>query len=151
MITIQKKDEAGQVTWEYHGEVLKRGTDFVTLEARFNREDTPFQGIVLKQNDRFVETFYTERWYNIFEIHDREDGSLKGWYCNVARPAVWETAEVLSYVDLALDLWVSAEGQQVVLDEDEFEALKLEASLRQRALEALEELRAVFNAEQPPV
>ncbi len=98
MITVQKKDETGRVVWEYHGEVLKLGADFVTLEARFNREDTPFQGIILKQNDRFVETFYTARWYNIFEIHDRDDGSLKGWYCNVARPAVWESAEVLSYV-----------------------------------------------------
>lgn len=150
MITVQKKNAAGQVVWEYPGEVLARGANWVTLEARFNREDTPFQGIVLKQNDRFLETFYTDRWYNIFEIHDREDDRLKGWYCNVACPAVWEAAEVLAYVDLALDLWVSAEGQQVVLDEAEFEALQLEEGLRQPALAALDELRAVFNAKTPP-
>jgi predicted RNA-binding protein associated with RNAse of E/G family len=148
MITVRKRNDQGLVTWEYTGEVLERGADFVRLEARFNRQDTPFQGIVLKQNDRFVETFYTQRWYNIFEIHDRDDDGLKGWYCNVGRPAVWDAPEVISYIDLALDLWVTPEGRQMVLDEAEFEALELDESTQVRALEALAELSKVFEQNQ---
>ena len=148
MITVRKRDPKGQLVWEYNGLVLERGKDFVRLEARFNRPDLPFQGIVLKQNDRFVEMFYTERWYNVFEIHDREDDAIKGWYCNVGHPAVWEAPSALSYVDLALDLWVAPDGAQSVLDEDEFARLDLDELTRARAREALEELRAIFSQKQ---
>jgi predicted RNA-binding protein associated with RNAse of E/G family len=36
-------------------------------------------------------------------------------------------------VDLALDLWVTPDRQQVVLDEDEFAALDLDPDTRSRA------------------
>ena len=32
--------------------------------------------LIVKRGDRFVETYYSARWYNIFEIHDRDDGAL---------------------------------------------------------------------------
>jgi predicted RNA-binding protein associated with RNAse of E/G family len=149
MITVRKRDEHGQLTWEYTGQVLARGANFVTFEARFNRPDTPFQGTVLKRDDRFIETFYTDRWYNIFEIHDRDDDSLKGWYCNVGRPAVWDAPDTISYEDLALDLWVSPDGAQSVLDELEFEQADLDAPTRARALQALAELQDMFTTPHP--
>jgi predicted RNA-binding protein associated with RNAse of E/G family len=148
MITVRKRNEKGLVIWEYSGEVLERGKDFVRLEARFNRVDMPFQGIVLKQNDRFVETFYTRRWYNVFEIHDRDDDAIKGWYCNVGHPAVWDALDAISYIDLALDLWVTPDGRQTVLDEDEFDALGLDELTRIRARDALAELRMQFEPKQ---
>ncbi len=84
-------------------------------------------GTIIRTGDRFIETYFTERWYNVFEIHDREDDRLKGWYCNIGRPAVMESENTISYVDLALDLWVAPDGSQTVLDEDEFDALDLDA------------------------
>jgi len=116
----------------------------VTLEALFNRDDMPFMDIVLKRNDRFVETFYSDRWYNIFEIYDCDDGRLKGWYCNMGKPAVL-AENAVSYVDLALDLWVSADGKQTVLDEDEFEALNLDGRLKQKVYAGLQELQEWFR------
>ena len=148
MILVRKRDEKGQVTWEYSGEVLERGADFVRLEARFNRADTPFQDIILKRDDRFVETFYTGRWYNIFEIHDRDDDLLKGWYCNVGRPAVWDAPDAISYVDLALDLWVTPQGVQTVLDQDEFESADMDETTRASALQAMQELQKLFKSRQ---
>jgi protein associated with RNAse G/E len=148
-IKVLKRKLDGEVTWQYEGRILCRGPNAVVLEALFNRPDLPFMDVVLRENDRFVETFYTDRWYNIFEIHDREDDRLKGWYCNIARPAVIQAGAV-SYVDLALDLWVSTDGKQTVLDEDEFDALPLEAEDRERALAALAGLQKAFQAQQPP-
>jgi protein associated with RNAse G/E len=149
-IKVLKKNLAGEVTWQYEGVVLSRTDTAVILEAFFNREDAPFMEITLKKGDRFVETFYTDRWYNIFEIYDRDDGRLKGWYCNIGKPAVLEDGAV-SYVDLALDLWVSADGKQTVLDEDEMERLKLDESTRTLAFAALDELKNRFLNENPPV
>ncbi len=143
-INVLKRNLQGEVTWQYSGLVLERGENFVRLEARFNREDLPFMGVVLKQNDRFVETFYTDRWYNIFEIHDRDDDQVKGWYCNLGRPAAWDAPDTISYVDLALDLWVAADGTQTVLDQDEFEALGLDEATRAQVLTGLAELQTLF-------
>jgi hypothetical protein len=105
-------------------------------------------GIQLKRADRFVELFYTDRWYNIFEIHDRDTDALKGWYCNISQPAVFESDEVLSFIDLALDLWVTPDGNQIILDEDEFKDLNLDESTRNKALETTLELKELFTASQ---
>ena len=148
VMKILKKNLAEETTWQYEGEVLDQGDNFITVEAFFNRDDMPFQEIVLKRNDRFVETFFTDKWYNIFAIYDRDDGQLKGWYCNITKPAVVD-ADSVAYVDLALDLWVAANGKQTVLDEDELEELKLGEELKKKVYEGLDELRKHFNEKNP--
>lgn len=142
-ITVLKRNLAGEVTWQYEGRMLERRAYCVTLEAFFNRDDLPFMGVVLKRGDRFVESFYSDRWYNVFAIYDRDDGAFKGWYCNVGYPAVIEK-ETVSYIDLALDLWVAADGAQTVLDEDEFLGLSIDVVTRAQALEALAQLKRKF-------
>jgi hypothetical protein len=134
----------GKVTWQYTGRVIRRELNSVVLEAHFNRPDMPFMGIMLKQGDRFVETFYTDRWYNIFEIYDRDDGQLKGYYCNIGKPAIIRDGQV-SYVDLALDLWVTPDGQQQTLDEDEFVLLKMDENTRLQARAGLAGLQDLFS------
>ncbi len=145
-ITVIKRNIAGQETWRYSGHVLKRTNNAVILEALFNMDDTSFMGIVLKRGDRFVELYYFDHWYNIFQIHDRDDDTLKGWYCNISQPAVFESEDRLSFIDLALDLWVSPSGTQTVLDEDEFAALSLDEATKLKALSALDELKAIFSS-----
>ena len=147
---VLKKNLAEEVTWQYEGVVLSRAENAITLEALFNRDDLQFMDIVLKRNDRFVETFYSDRWYNIFEIYDRDDGKLKGFYCNIGKPAVIED-DFVSYVDLALDLWVSTDGRQTVLDEDELEALNLDSELKQKVYAGLKELQGLFKSKNPPL
>ena len=147
---ILKKNLAEEVTWQYEGQELRRDENSVTIEALFNRDDMPFQEIVLKRNDRFVESFYTDKWYNIFEIYDRDDGKLKGWYCNIGKPAIVGD-DFISYVDLALDLWVSANGTQTVLDEDELEELGLDDELKKKVYDGLRELELYFESKNPPL
>lgn len=148
-IKVQKKNPAGEVTYEYEGVLLSRDGNSITLEALFNREDMPFMDVVLKKGDRFVEHYYTDRWYNIFAVYDRDNGEIKGWYCNIGKPAVIEDG-VVSYVDLALDLWVSVNGKQTVLDEAEFEKLDLNEELSAGALNGLNELKLLTKNNKPP-
>jgi protein associated with RNAse G/E len=149
-IKVQKKNPAGEVTYEYEGVMLSRDQHSIVLEALFDRADMPFMDVIFKTGDRFVEYYYTDRWYNIFVIHDREDGKIKGWYCNIGKPAVFE-GDIVSYIDLALDLWVSADGKQSVLDEDEFEELNLNGELKTGALKGLDELKTLFKSDNPPL
>jgi len=142
-ITVLKLDLNGQVTWRYQGKLVQRDSQSVILEAYFDREDRMFHGMPLCKGDRFVETYYTGHWYNIYEIYRREDDHLRGWYCNIGKPAEIN-GDTLSYVDLALDLLVFPDGRQLVLDEDEFNTLRLSEADRQSALAALAELQAQF-------
>ena len=143
-IVVDKLNPQGELKWRYEGEALARGEGWLTLEAFFDQADTDFMDTFLKRGDRFVETYYAQRGYNIFEIHDRDDDALKGWYCNITRPANFADGRV-TYVDLFLDLWVSANGAQTVLDEDEFLAADLDDDTRRAAREALAELQKRFK------
>ncbi len=142
-ITVLKLNERGEETWRYSGEVIERTEDRLVLEAYFDREDSDLYGMSLARGDRFIETYFANRWYNIFEIRARQDDRLRGWYCNIGMPATWN-GDTLSYVDLALDLLVFPDGRQLVVDEDEFDELEISPETRLRARRALQELRASF-------
>jgi protein associated with RNAse G/E len=143
-VLVLKLDTDNHETWRYEGTVLERTQDSILLEAFFNRPDRLFHGILLAEGDRFIEKYFSNRWYNIFEIHDRKSDALKGWYCNVTYPAVIEEDNV-SYVDLALDLLVYPDGHQLVLDEDEFAELRLDDKDTHQARGALEELQQLLR------
>ena len=148
-IVVQKKNPAGEVTYQYEGDLLRRDENSIVIEALFDRKDMPFQDVVFRTGDRFVEYYYSDRWYNVFAVHDKDDGKIKGWYCNIGKPAEIEDG-LVSYVDLALDLWVSANWNQTVLDEDEFDALALTSELHAGALNGLKEVQYLFESKNPP-
>jgi uncharacterized protein len=145
-ITVIKLNPQREETWRYSGQVVARGDTFVRLEAFFNRDDRLFEEVILKRGDRFLEEYYSDRWYNIYEIYDRDDGQLKCWYCNVARPAEINGSR-LCFVDLALDLIVYPDGRHKVLDEDEFTALTLPPKLQAKARAAVEQLVQLVRPE----
>ena len=138
-ITINKLNLDHELMWSYSGHVLERTPNRVKLEARFNRKTSDAGYVVFEKNDRFVEYFFSNRWYNIFEIHAVRDDRLKGWYCNIAKPAVFRDG-VVEQVDLALDLWIDPSGSTLLLDEDEFNDLQLDGETRRAARKGLEEL-----------
>ena len=138
-ISVFKLDHHGREVWRYPGRVLARDAHTIRLEGFYNRDNTTVGDAVFKRGDRLVETFYSDRWYNVFAVYDRDDGALKGWYCNVTRPATI-TDDLVSSDDLALDVWVSPNGAVTVLDETEFAALELSESDRAAAQHALRQL-----------
>jgi predicted RNA-binding protein associated with RNAse of E/G family len=143
-IEVVKLDHTGGEVFRYPGRVLARTPQSITLEAFFSQGDTAIGEVVLQHGDRFVETFYTDRWYNIFEIYGRDTDKLKAYYCNIGHPAQIENGMV-SYRDLALDVLALPDGRRTLLDEEEFLMLDLTKDVRRKALAGLaaaqEELR----------
>ena len=148
-ITVHKLDETGREVWRYEGVVINRTPTSLTLEARFDRQDLEFKGVLLRRGDRFVETHYSDRWYNIFAIYDVDDDHHKCWYCNIARPARIEANHIYAE-DLALDLIVTSDGEQIVVDEEEFVMLEISPEDRQQALETLGRLRVMAANREGP-
>lgn len=121
------------------------GTQLVVRAPWAGAASRDFGFVRFERGDVFTEHYWRDRWYSIKEVRGA-DGALKGWYCDVTRPARVETGELL-VTDLDLDLWRSADGATILrLDEDEFAASGLaerdpEAAARaRRALDELEEL-----------
>ncbi len=150
-ITVHKLDARGAETWRYAGRLLEQTDSAVRLEAVFDRPDADLAGLQLRRGDRFVETFYTDRWYNVFAVHDADDDRLKGWYCNVTRPArLSPDGRHLYAEDLAIDLIVFPDGRWQVLDEEEYAALDIPLEERRHALRALAELQAMAMGQRGP-
>ncbi|HEX9680190.1 MAG TPA: DUF402 domain-containing protein, partial [Anaerolineales bacterium] len=118
-LTVHKLDAQGREVWRYPGRALEVALDRIVLEAEFGRQPMEVGGLRMEPGDRFVETFYMERWYNVFAVYQGRGPSLRGWYCNIARPARMEAGDVYAE-DLALDLIVLPDGTSQVLDRDEF-------------------------------
>jgi protein associated with RNAse G/E len=149
-IQVEKLNSQGQVVVSYSAELARRLPNGVILAAAWTREDRDLGYTIFETGDRFTEYFYTDHWHNIFQIHSGQTGALKGWYCNIARPATISEERVAAE-DLILDVWVRPDGSYQILDEDEFAAdHTLDQRTRQDALKALDILLAQIAARQPP-
>jgi hypothetical protein len=143
-VLLIKRDHTGKEVWRYSGCLIQSSKAGNLVEAPFNRDDLPFHGLVIKRNDRFMELYLKGQWFNIYEIHDRDTDTIKGWYCNVTRPPVLKPDQI-AYDDLALDLLVYPDGRQLVLDEDEFEKLDLLPEDQETARKGLGQLKELLK------
>jgi predicted RNA-binding protein associated with RNAse of E/G family len=149
-LTVHKMNPAGKTELAWQGEVLDETDSWVKIEARFDIHDRLDLGyVVFERGDRFVEWYFRNCWYTIFEIHSRETDMLKGFYCNITKPAEIVGNEVFT-VDLALDLWVRPDGKMKVLDEHEFCALDIRAADRDEAFAALKHLQHMVRTRKSP-
>ncbi|MEU6824668.1 DUF402 domain-containing protein [Streptomyces atriruber] len=138
--------KAGRTKIRYPARLLHDDGNHLAVRAPWAAPGVRDFGFVrFEPGDVFVEHYWRDRWYAIKEVY-AGDGTLKGWYCDVTRPAVRDGA-VLTVEDLDLDLWVSADrGTVLRLDEDEFAESGLAAAdpaAAAAAVRALDELEAL--------
>ncbi|GCE17508.1 DUF402 domain-containing protein [Dictyobacter kobayashii] len=152
MITVIKLDPLGAEKLRYYGDVLRRSSEEIVVQASWTMAERDLGYTRFEPGDRFIEYYYADRWFNIFDI-SHQDGRRKGWYCNITEPAhIQETC--IEQVDLFLDVWVDTSGTPLLLDEDEFAAASmLTGSQRQGAQQGLQTLlqmvenrQAVFSS-----
>jgi len=149
MITVNKVNPLGEKTIQYQGEVLERLADGIIIQAYWNHSPKDLGYVCFKPGDLFIEYYYANRWFNIFEISDASN-TRKGWYCNIAEPADIREDQILQK-DLLLDVWVDPSGKPLILDEDEFEADRtLDDRQRQGARQGLRDLLQIIVARIEP-
>ena len=128
--------KAGRTKIRYPAELLHDDGTHVTVRAAWAGAGVRDFGFVrFEPGDVFTEHYWRDRWYAVKEVHG-PDGVLKGWYCDITRPASVSEGELV-VEDLDLDLWRSADGRTVLrLDEDEFAESGLETTDPQAAAAA---------------
>jgi protein associated with RNAse G/E len=120
-LVIQKLLYDGSPSYRWAGQVLEQDEHCLLVVAIFQYDYRDLGYVVFERGDVFFEYYYFDRWYNVFQIYSR-GGVLKGWYCNVTAPARVADGQ-LTFVDLALDLFVYPDRRFLVLDQDEFDQL----------------------------
>ncbi|MZF88405.1 DUF402 domain-containing protein [Streptomyces sp. SID5643] len=138
--------KAGRTKIRYTGELLSDDGTRVAVRAPWAGSGVRDFGFVrFESGDVFTEYYWRDRWYAVKEVRSAT-GALKGWYCDITRPAVRSGPELV-VEDLDLDLWRSADGSDVRrLDEDEFAESGLtetDPEAARAALAALDELESL--------
>jgi hypothetical protein len=138
--------KAGRTKIRYRAELLHDDGTRITVRAAWAGDGVRDFGFVrFEPGDVFTEHYWRDRWYAVKEVRDAR-GTLKGWYCDITRPATVSGTELV-VEDLDLDLWRSADGGTVLrLDEDEFAASGLAArdpGAAEAAVKALDALEAL--------
>lgn len=148
-ITVHKYNYAGEHILQYEGEIIESSPTSVCLRAVFSRDDADLGFVTFRRGDIFIEWFYSDRWYNVFQVYDGNSQRLKGWYCNVTRPAIITDSEVRAD-DLELDVFVTPNGTVLLLDEKEFSAMNPSVDERIAALRAVEAIRHAVTGRETP-
>ena len=91
-VKLLKPGKGTEIT--YKGELLLREPNYLLIHARWEREALDLGYLTFQTGDHFYEHYYTDRWFNIFEIRTQQD-ELKGWYCNITKPAKVEKTDNL--------------------------------------------------------
>jgi hypothetical protein len=148
-VTISKLDHLGRRLISYPGDVVLDDGQVVAARCLWTLPRTLDLGpFAIVPGDILIEYYYRDEAFNVFTIL-APSGMLKGWYCNVLAHTLI-TDDAIDWADLALDLVVTPEGAQTVLDEDEFEALAPTAEQRALAAGALNTLNKWVGAGHTP-
>ena len=101
---------------------------------------------------RSVEYYWMERWYNVFRF-SQPTGELRNYYCNISVPPSFD-GNVLSYVDLDLDILVAPDLSYQILDADDFErnckAYGRSHEIRENAQRASDEVIGMIQSREFP-
>ena len=140
-----------RLIFSWTGQVLHDDGNRTVIKAPWAGTDRPlFLGYtVFEPGDTFVETYYRERWFSIWQVVSHRTGRTKGWYCNICQPFERDGDE-LRFVDMELDVFVFPDGRFVILDEDDLERAQLPDSEKIAARAGLEEVSTWILERRPP-
>lgn len=141
-ITVRTYKYDGTEHRQWRAQISRVEGSLIVLDAKFEEEiKHPLLGTVVPET-KSIEYYWLDRWYNIFRFIE-PSGELRNFYCNVNVPPLLQ-GDILSYIDLDMDILVAPDLSYSILDEDEFAAnaarFNYPKEVRRRSEEALEQL-----------
>ena len=146
-VTVQTYKYDGTEHRRWSAQISRQEDSLLVLDAKFEEEIRhPLLGTVAPET-LSIEYYWLDRWYNVFRFVE-PTGELRNFYCNVNVPPVLQN-NVLSYIDLDMDVLVAPDFSYSILDEDEFAAnaalFNYPAEVLRKSRAALEELIALIE------
>jgi protein associated with RNAse G/E len=149
-VVVFKHDGSEYRRW--HGQLVEQEGPLLVLQAEFEVDVSHHLLGEIKRGTRLIEYYWLDRWYNVFRFLN-EDGGTRLFYCNINKPPAFD-GQVLSYIDLDVDVIVNPDYSYQVQDLDEFEMNSerygYTAEEKKNADKALEELIRMIQSRQFP-
>ena len=145
-----KYDGSKRRSW--NAQLVRQEGALLVLDAVFDQQiEHDLLGTIAK-GTLSSEYYWLDRLYNVFRFQDSA-GNLKNYYCNINQLPNFD-GQLLSYVDLDIDVLVSPDSSYQVLDLEEFEYNALNygypRQLKEQAHAALNELIRLIKAKAFP-
>lgn len=152
LIEVRSCKFDGSVHRRWPAALTARRGVLIVLEGVFLEEVRHNLLGVIERGTVSTEYYWTDRCYNVFRFVT-PTGALRNYYCNINLPPTLHD-EVLSYIDLDIDVLVAPDFSYQVLDEDEFAAnaarFGYPVETRETARRALAELIALIEERRFP-
>jgi len=117
LVSVRKYDGVEHRRWP--AQIARIEGSLLVLDAVFEEEIEHDLLGTISSGTISTEYYWLDRWYNVFRFSD-PDGRLKNFYCNVNQPPVLD-GDVLSYIDLDIDVLVAPDLTYKILDVEDFE------------------------------
>lgn len=142
ILTVRSCKYDGREHRRWRAQLVTRDEGLIVLDGQFEHEVQHSILGTIRPGTLSHEYFWLDRWYSVFRFHE-PTGELRNYYCNINMPPQLD-GDVLTFIDLDVDLLVAPDLSYTVLDEEEFEAnaarFNYPAEVRRRASRACEEL-----------
>jgi hypothetical protein len=149
-VRVLKHDGAEYRRWK--GRLVQLDGSLLVLEAEFDVDVSHHVLGAIARGTKTVEYYWLDRWYNVFRFIEK-DGTTRLWYCNINTPPEFN-GDVLTYIDLDIDIVVQPDFSFQVLDLDEFESSVARYAYteheKQQAQAALAEVISLIEGRQFP-
>jgi protein associated with RNAse G/E len=149
-VVVRKYDGTEHRRWQ--ADLIKQSGPLIVLEGVFEGEIEHDMIGRITSGTRSVEYYWLDRCYNVFRLTEKE-GTFRSFYCNIGTPAMLAD-NVLTYVDLDIDVLVEPDFSYRVIDLDEFEAnvvtLGYSQAVQSKARTALAALITLIEERQFP-
>ena len=133
-------------------QLLSQEGSLLVLDAYFPEEVNHNLLGNIRSGTHSLEYYWLDRWYNVFRFGE-PTGELRNYYCNVNMAPAFEN-NVLTYVDLDLDILVAPDFSYQILDAEDFEQnaalYDYPDDVRANAMQAVDDLVALIETRQFP-
>ena len=157
---MERPDQLTVRVLKYDGTEYRRWTarrscrqgSLLVLDAEFEYDVHHDLLGAIQSGTRTIEYYWLNRWYNIFRFM-KDDDATRLYYCNINMPPSLRD-NVLTYIDLDIDILVQPDFSYQVLDLDEFEEnarrYSYSEEVKSKAQAAVDELVSMIARHQFP-
>ena len=118
-VTVRVLKYDGTEYRRWNARLSQNNSSLLVLDAEFEYDVQHDLLGAIPGGTRTIEYYWLNRWYNIFRFM-KDDNTTRLYYCNINMPPSLKD-NVLTYIDLDIDVLVQPDFSYQVLDLDEFE------------------------------
>ena len=119
-ITVRVLKYDGTEYRRWNARLSQHNGSLLVLDAEFESDVQHDLLGAIQSGTRTIEYYWLDRWYNIFRFMNGDNNGTGLYYCNLNMPPSLKD-NMLTYIDLDIDILVQPDFSYRVLDLDEFE------------------------------